>query len=91
MSENFLPKLQQDTVIAEGISFKAFLERYEDQAVEWHAGKVIAKVSNNATHQFILGFLHHLSSHFLALHNLGRSLTAIRCMSAMIRQPFSQT
>lgn len=74
MSENFLPKLQQDTVIAEGISFKAFLERYEDQAVEWHAGKMIAKVSNNATHQFILGFRHHLFSHFLALHNLGVAL-----------------
>jgi Uma2 family endonuclease len=64
---------QPDTeqILAEDIAFADFLTQYNGQRVEWHAGKVIQKVTNNEQHQRILGFLYRLLSFYLELSERG--------------------
>ena len=47
MTERTFDKLAAGDIVEENVSFRDFLERYESQHVEWDAGKVIMKVSNN--------------------------------------------
>ena len=63
------------TVIEDNISFETFLERYNAQPVEWHAGKVVKKVSNNPQHNFIVFFMAQLLSFFMADDKLGKVIT----------------
>lgn len=72
MADMQIQSMREQEVIAEGVSFEDFLERYEGQRVEWHAGKVIKQVTNNEKHQFILGFLFNVFSHFLGMQDIGR-------------------
>lgn len=59
------------TLEAESLTFEEFMARYEGQPYEWHAGKVVKKVSNNKVHQLILGFLYRLIVNYLELKELG--------------------
>lgn len=56
----------------ESITFNEFMARYEGQPYEWHAGKVVLKVSNNERHALIFNFLHILLSMYISLKHLGR-------------------
>lgn len=72
MAEQFAEKPQSSDVLEENISFEHFVKRYEGQSVEWHAGKVVKKMSNNEKHQLILGFLYGILSYMLAIKPKGR-------------------
>lgn len=65
----------QDTIIEENVSFEDFCLRYEGQNVEWHAGKVIQKMSNNEQHQAFLMFLSVLFSLYLGYRKMGKVYT----------------
>lgn len=64
-----------ETIIAENISWEAFLKHYGHIHAEWHEGRVI-RIVNNVQHQVILLFLGTLFSTYLKLANLGRVLLA---------------
>lgn len=72
MAERFAEKTQSTDTPVEKISFEDFVQQYEGQPVEWHAGKVVKKVSNNERHQLILGFLYGILSYMLAIKPKGR-------------------
>jgi Uma2 family endonuclease len=74
--ENMLDPAEDETIIAEGVSFDNFLKYFGEQHTEWLGGKVISVVSNNTQHQMILGFLFTVLSLFLSLRSLGRILLA---------------
>ncbi|MEL6527815.1 MAG: Uma2 family endonuclease [Chloroflexota bacterium] len=58
------------------ITFTDFLTQYEGQRVEWHAGEVVQKVTNNTRHNLIQGFLYQLLSMFLDLTEMGQVILA---------------
>lgn len=62
---------QQPKVIAENVSFEDFVQQYDGQPVEWHAGKVVETVSNNKTHQTLFLFLSTLLNLYLGLTDKG--------------------
>lgn len=62
----------QPKVIAEGVSFEDFVQQYDGQPVEWHAEKVLEIVSNNETHQVLLGFLYTLLNLYLGITKVGK-------------------
>lgn len=64
-----------ETIIAENISWEAFLKHYGHIHAEWHEGRVI-RIVNNVQHQVILLFLGTLFSTYLKVANLGRVLLA---------------
>lgn len=72
MTDKLIDQRQIPAVLEENISFDDFVKRYEGQRVEWHAGKVVEKMTNNENHQIILGFLYNLLSYFLAIKPIGR-------------------
>lgn len=72
MTEKTFDQPKPGAVLAENVSFEEFVKLFEGQAVEWHAGKVIVKVSNNEKHHVILGFLHILFATYLSLKPLGK-------------------
>ncbi len=63
-------------ILEENVPFADFLERYEGQRVEWHAGAVIEKMSNNTTHNIILLFFAQLLGFYLDMKGLGRVILA---------------
>lgn len=71
MSETRITQYQAGQVIEENVSFEDFMARYEGQRVEYHMGKVIAKMANNDHHQLILGFLYMILKAFLGYKKLG--------------------
>lgn len=74
MTEKMLE--QSQTVIEENISFEEFLNRYDGQAVEWHAGRVETKVTNNTLHNLILGFVYQLFDIFVSIKSSGKVILA---------------
>ncbi|MEM9952055.1 MAG: Uma2 family endonuclease [Chloroflexota bacterium] len=72
MTDNTLERSTEYDVVEENVTFEDFLQRYLGQRVEWHAGKVVKKMSNNEKHQFILSLLHTLLSLYLMFSNKGR-------------------
>lgn len=62
-------------VLAEQMSFADFLVKYDGQAAEWHAGKVVEKMSNNPQHNFIVFFLAQVLSFFLSEREQGKVIT----------------
>lgn len=58
------------------ITFTDFLTRYEGQNVEWHAGEVVQKGTNNTRHNLMQGFLYQLLSMFLDLTDMGQVILA---------------
>jgi Uma2 family endonuclease len=86
------PKLSEDparheTVVAEGVSFEDFVNRYSEQHAEWLMGKVILFVSNNTVHQRIQMFLRTLVNLFLNITGLGEILSAGTPMRISEQQP----
>lgn len=65
---------QPTSILEEGISFEDYLERYDGQRTEWHAGKVIQRMSNNPQHNLIMGFLYRLLVFFLEEQKLGTAI-----------------
>jgi len=76
MTDQFYPELQDPIVLAENISFDDYLVQFEGQSTEWHAGKVVQKVSNNTQHQIILGFLFTLLTFYLSSKKSGKVFLA---------------
>lgn len=76
MTNQLYPEIQETVVLAEGISFEDYLVQYEGQSTEWHAGKVVQKVSNNTRHQMILLFLSTLLTLFLSSKKSGKVFLA---------------
>lgn len=62
-------------IIEDNVTFEDFIKRYEGQRVEWHAGKVVEKVSNNTQHNFIVFFLAQVLSFYLSYEKLGKIIT----------------
>lgn len=69
MNLSDLPPLN---VIASGVDFETFLQRYMDQSVEWLKGEVIKKMAESGSHNEIIGFLHTLFSYYLSKTNEGK-------------------
>jgi Uma2 family endonuclease len=63
---------QAGQVIEENISFEDFMARYEGQRVEYHMGKVIARMPNNKRHQELILFLTLLLSAYLGFRKIGK-------------------
>lgn len=76
MTDQFYPEIQEQITLAEGISFEDYLVQYEGQNTEWHAGKVVQKVSNNSRHQIILLFLSTLLTLYLSSKKTGKVFLA---------------
>jgi Uma2 family endonuclease len=72
MSEKIFDQAIPNTIIEENVSFEDFCLRYEGQRVEWHAGKVIAKMSNNEQHQYLLNLLQTILNLYLMFTQKGR-------------------
>lgn len=72
MSEPTIQRVEPGTVLEENVTFEDFVHRYEGQSVEWHAGKVVQKMSNNQTHQTILSILMLIIGAYLAYKQIGR-------------------
>jgi len=75
MSDPTIDQIEPGTVLEEDVSFEDFVRRYEGQRVEWHAGKVVAKVTNNTQHNAIVFFLAQVFSFYLSMYQLGRVVT----------------
>lgn len=65
-----------ESVIAAGIGFAEYLQRFAGLRTEWLAGKVIEHMPNNTRHQVLLLFLSHLLDNFLSLRGEGQVLLA---------------
>jgi len=76
MSDRTVDPIESGTVLEENISFEDFARRYEGQSVEWHAGKVVEKVTNNTLHNLVQGLLYRLLQWYLEESNLGEAITA---------------
>ena len=76
MTDQLIDNMQTITALEEGISFQDFLQKYDGQSVEWHAGKVFTTVSNNITHQRIIKFLSSLIGLFVEIHEIGEMILA---------------
>lgn len=74
MTDQTYPHLQQPVVLEEGLTFDEYFAKYEGQNTEWHAGKVVQKVSNNTQHQFISLFLTTLLTLYLSSVKVGKLL-----------------
>jgi Uma2 family endonuclease len=61
---------REPTVIAENVSFADYLKRFEGQRTEWHAGKVVRKVSNNLQHNLVILFLCQVFGWFMAKRSI---------------------
>ncbi|MEO1289147.1 MAG: Uma2 family endonuclease [Chloroflexota bacterium] len=72
MTDNTLERSTEYEIVEENVTFEEFLERYLGQRVEWHAGKVVKKMSNNEKHQTIVVFLTLLLGYFLGIKKLGK-------------------
>jgi len=75
MSDPTIDQIEPGTVLEENISFEDFVRRYEGQRVEWHAGKVVQKMSNNRTHHFVLSLLTTLIGLYLSYKQSGQLYT----------------
>ena len=76
MTDFTYPELQDLIIVAEDISFEAYLTQFNGQNTEWHAGKVVQKMSNNERHQLILGFIFTLLTLYLSSKKSGRVFLA---------------
>lgn len=76
MTEKTFDQPKPGDVLAENVSFENFVQRYDGQSVEWHAGKVLQKVTNNTRHNFIQVFLNRLLLWFVETRAIGTVLTA---------------
>ncbi len=76
MSDPTIEQVQPGTIIEENVSFEDFVRRYEDQRVEWHAGKVVPQVTNNTIHNLIQHFLGRVLSWYLEELDAGIVVTA---------------
>ena len=74
--EDMLDPAEDETIIAEGVSFDNFLKYFGEQHTEWLGGKVISVVSNNTQHQMILSFLLTVLKLYLSFKSLGKVLLA---------------
>lgn len=72
MSNATFDQIQAEEVLEENVSFEDFLARYEGQHAEWHAGKVIRKMSNNEQHQALQMFLSILLGLYLGFAKRGK-------------------
>lgn len=72
MAEMTPEQTNTETVLENNVSFEDYLARYDGQRAEWHAGKVIQRMSNNPQHNFIVGFLYKLLDFFLTEKGLGQ-------------------
>ena len=72
MSEATFDQIQSEDILEENVSFEEFLARYEGQHAEWHAGKVIRKMSNNEQHQFLLNLLQTILSMYFMFKQNGK-------------------
>ncbi len=75
MSDPTIEQVQPGTIIEENVSFEDFVRRYEGQRVEWHAGKVVQKMSKNQVHQSILTMLTTVIGLYLMYQQTGRIYT----------------
>lgn len=72
MTEKTFEQVKYGEIIEENVSFEEFCLRYEGQRVEWHGGKVIAKMSNNEEHQAFIMFFSVLLSLYLGFKKMGK-------------------
>jgi Uma2 family endonuclease len=63
---------EDETIVAENISFEEFLVRFSEVHAEWLMGKVIIVVANNAQHQKIILFLIYVMKLFLTFKPKGQ-------------------
>ncbi len=63
-------------ILEENVSFADYLDRYDGQRVEWHAGTVVEKMSNNTRHNVILLFVAQLFSFYVDFKSTGKVLLA---------------
>lgn len=78
---------EDETIVAENVSFEAFLVRFSEVHAEWLMGKVIIVVDNNSQHQIIIGFLYVLIQLYLIFKPIGRHLLAGVPMKVGSQQP----
>lgn len=76
MTEQIIYETTTQSVLAENISFADYLIQYEGQSTEWHAGKIVQKVTNNTRHNLIQHFLGRLLSWYLERTDTGLLITA---------------
>lgn len=76
MTEKTFEQAKTENVIEENISFADYMERYDGQNTEWHAGKVVQKVTNNTVHNLIQHFLSRVLSWYLERTLSGELLPA---------------
>lgn len=76
MTEQTFDQAKTENFIEENISFADYMERYDGQNTEWHAGKVVQKVTNNTDHNFIQMFLSRLLLWYLETTSTGELLAA---------------
>lgn len=63
---------EDETIVAENVSFEEFLVRFSEVHAEWLMGKVIIVVANNSQHQKIIIFLLHLLKLYLDFKPIGQ-------------------
>lgn len=71
MTDKPYSETQEQIILAQNLSFEDYVVQYEGQSTEWHAGKVVQKVSNNTQHQLILGFLYTVMTLYLSSKQSG--------------------
>jgi Uma2 family endonuclease len=65
-----------ETIVAEGVSFEAFLKFFAEHHAEWLVGKVILVRGKASAHQSLLLFLMTMLNLYLGLKSLGEILSA---------------
>jgi Uma2 family endonuclease len=78
---------EDETIVAENVSFEEFLVRFSEVHAEWLMGKVIIVVAHNTRHNTIMGFLIFLIQLYLGFKPLGRLLMAGIPMKVNSQQP----
>lgn len=71
MTDQLYPEIQEQIILAEGISFEDYLVQFEGQPFEWHAGKIVRKLPKTVRHQELVGFLFQLFSFYLSSKKSG--------------------
>ncbi len=72
MTDKTYPHTNTPVILEEGLTFDEYFAKYEGQHTEWHAGKVVERLSNNAQHQKIFLFLTTLLTLYLSSTKEGK-------------------
>jgi Uma2 family endonuclease len=63
---------EDETIVAENLSFEDFLKRFDGQHAEWHQGRVILVVGSSDRHQIILSVLDFILRLYLSFRPVGK-------------------